>query len=59
MWFVQFTCTNLDGCQKEGGTQKGGVPHEKEGQGEGGYNPGGKEETALVNENYNEESWIT
>ena len=41
-YFIQFTCTNLDGCQKEwgnffnflqkkGGTQKGGIPSEKEG----------------------------
>ena len=47
--FLQFTCTNLDGSQKErdnflsflqkeGGTQKRGVPSEK---GEGGSNPGG------------------
>ena len=45
--FIQFTCTNLDGSQKEGGnflnllqkevdTQKGGVPSEKGGSNHGG-----------------------
>ena len=34
-YFLQFACTNLDGSQKEGSTQKGeGVPSEK-----GGTNP--------------------
>ena len=39
-YFIQFTCTNLDGCQKEegnffnwlqkeGGTQKVGFPHKE------------------------------
>ena len=48
--FLQFTCTNLDRCQKErgkflnflqkeGGTQKGGVPSKKKGG--GGSYPGG------------------
>ena len=27
--FIQFTCTNLDGCQKEGCTQKGGFPQKR------------------------------
>ena len=45
MCFTQFMCTDLDGCQKEegnflnllqkeGDTQKGGVPSEK-----GGFQP--------------------
>ena len=56
--FIQFTCTNLDGSQKEGvgmgnflnflqkerGTQKGrGVPSEKG----GGSDPGGNYDVAL------------
>ena len=45
--FIQSTCTNLDGCQKEGGNflnsfqKEGGFPR-KGGWGvEGGSNPGG------------------
>ena len=36
--------------------RKGEVPMKRKDGGRGGYNPRGKEETALVNENYNEES---
>ena len=44
--FLQFTCTNLDGCQKEGGNflnllQKEGGCLGKKGWGGGVPNPGG------------------
>ena len=45
--FIKFTCTNLDGCQKEGGNflnflQKEGSTQKGGGGGvEGGFNPGG------------------
>ena len=43
--FMQFTCTNLDGCQKERVTllicfRKRVFPQKREGD-EGGFNPGG------------------
>ena len=46
--FIQFTCTNLEGCQKEGGNffnllqKKGGV---QKGRGEGGGGMPNLEET--------------
>ena len=45
-YFLQFTCTNMDGSQKEGGNflnllLKEGSSLRKSGGGGGGANPGG------------------